>query len=885
MKYVFIFLICLFTSLQMASAESLVLINYKSHTELIQLVQNPNFTIHYSSDEFVIVSGTDFTKGENVLLDPNAWNNNSAYYIIWFYKGPESDYFNSMAAENDVLLKKEDFIILKANESKKVAPPIQGSVTRITQTVLKMPVQKFNSVKSTKITDPDIVSMINAVDTNIYLTNLQHLQDYGTRNAYTAQSVQAQNWLKSKFESFGYTTELFDFTMPSGPASDNVIATKPGIKYPNEYVVIGGHYDSYSYSGNAPGADDDGTGTCGVLEAARVMASYDFDRTIIFCCWSGEEYGLYGSGAWASWAQSQNMNILGYFNIDMCGYRYPGDPIHTDIIAPSSAQPLVDFYMDVCALYLPDFIVEMGSLSGGDSDHTSFNNNGYMGIFPFEDSQHYSPYIHTSNDVIGTSVNSLEMAMTFTQAAIASVASMANYLAPPQNLAAISGDDFIELSWDPLVDVDHYNIYRDGILLDATTDLFYVDENVVEYTTYVYYVTAVFTGTFEETSPSNTVTITLLPRMSFPFTDDFESGANYWTFEGPWGLSTNSYHSSSHSMTESPTGNYTNNLSIVSGLYTFSLAYTSEASISFWTKYNMETNYDYMYFEVSTNGTAWTTLDTYNGNQNSWVQKSYSLNSYLGEHSVSIRFRFYSDYSVIADGMYIDDFNINKTTELEIKAFLEGPYEGTTMNTALNSNNLLPLNQPFNTAPWNYSGTESVASIPNANIVDWVLIELRDANNPASSDAGSVIDRMAAFLLNNGSVVDLDGIGSLEFHQQLVQNMYVVLRHRNHLDIISSISPSETGGIYSYDFSLNASQAYGGSSAQKDLGSGVYGLLGGDGNADNVIDNADKTSIWQLISGKKGYDASDYNMDGQINNQDKNDVWFLNPGAECQLPE
>jgi len=53
---------------------------------------------------------------------------------------------------------------------------------------------------------------------------------------------------------------LFDFTMPSGPASDNVIATKVGTLYPEEYVIIGGHYDSYSYSGNAPGADDDATG-------------------------------------------------------------------------------------------------------------------------------------------------------------------------------------------------------------------------------------------------------------------------------------------------------------------------------------------------------------------------------------------------------------------------------------------------------------------------------------------------------------------------------------------------------------------------------------------------------------------------------------------------
>ena len=139
--------------------------------------------------------------------------------------------------------------------------------------------------------------MIGNVDTVLYLQNLQHLQDFGTRNAYSSQGVEAQNWIKKQYEDMGYEVSLFDFTMPNGPASDDVIAKKTGTKYPNEYVILGGHYDQYSYSGNAPGADDDGTGSCGVLEAARVMAGFDTDRTVLFCAWSGEEYGLYGSEA------------------------------------------------------------------------------------------------------------------------------------------------------------------------------------------------------------------------------------------------------------------------------------------------------------------------------------------------------------------------------------------------------------------------------------------------------------------------------------------------------------------------------------------------------------------------------------------------------------
>lgn len=94
------------------------------------------------------------------------------------------------------------------------------------------------------------------------------------------------------------------------------------------------------------------------------------------------------------------------------------------MIAPTSAAELVNFYKGVVAIYLPDFDVFDAQLSGGDSDHTSFNNNGYMGIFPFEDVPNYSPYIHTGQDLVGPSVNSPEMAETFIQANLASVVSL-----------------------------------------------------------------------------------------------------------------------------------------------------------------------------------------------------------------------------------------------------------------------------------------------------------------------------------------------------------------------------------------------------------------------------------------------------------------------------
>ena len=638
-------------------AGQLVLINYGDQKELKSHFAQSNLSIHYYTEEIVIATAPADYKGNFMVIEANGMKLGQSYYIAWFHKQKETQYISTIEADYDILLESDQYLIIRANEDEPVHPPHNGRISRISASKLQLTQKKFNYTKGSLMMDPEIEQMMEEVDTNIFLNNLQHLQDYGTRNAYEPESVEAQNWIKAQLESYGYSVELFDFTMPGGPASDNVIATKPGTVNPDEYVVIGAHYDSYSWSGSAPGADDNGTGTCGVMEVARVMADFDTDRTVIFCAWSGEEYGLYGSEAWANWAAGDEMNILGYFNIDMCGYRHPGDPIHTDMIAPSSAQPLVDFYTDVCAMYLPDFIVNAGNLTGGDSDHTSFNNAGYMGIFPFEDSQNYSPYIHTSGDVIGTSVNSLEMCMMFTQAMVANVATMANWLSPPQNLVAMPGDAVVELAWESIDEADSYNVYKNSepIPVANVTDPSFTDEDVENLTTYTYYVTAIYSGSGDESDPSNMVTVTPLPPMAFPFSDDFESGALYWNFEESWGLSTNQSYSPDHSMTESPVGNYPNDMEASTTLYSFSLENAVSAELSFFTKYDLETNYDYTWLEITTDGTNWTELDEFNGLQSTWTQMSYSLEDYLGEPFVSLRFRFYSDTYVTEDGMYIDD--------------------------------------------------------------------------------------------------------------------------------------------------------------------------------------------------------------------------------------
>jgi hypothetical protein len=223
--------------------------------------------------------------------------------------------------------------------------------------------------------------------------------------------------------------------------------------------------------------------------------------------------------------------------------------------------------------------------------------------------------------------------------------------------------------------------------------------------------------------------------------------------------------------------------------------------------------------------------------------------------------------------------------DLDLKVFLEGPFDNQMMNANLNAGNLLPVLQPFNTAPWNYSGIESVSSIPNENVVDWILVELIDTTG-SKAGKGNVLSQQAAFLLKNGRIAGLDG-SDVPFRtaiQNVPDNLFVILRHRNHLDIMSATALTESNGIYQYDFTTGAGQAFG-TGAQKEIAGGIYGMYSGDINGDGTVDNNNKSVNWQTEAGLSGYLSSDLNFDGEANNIDKDEFWIENQGKNCQIPE
>jgi PKD repeat protein len=225
---------------------------------------------------------------------------------------------------------------------------------------------------------------------------------------------------------------------------------------------------------------------------------------------------------------------------------------------------------------------------------------------------------------------------------------------------------------------------------------------------------------------------------------------------------------------------------------------------------------------------------------------------------------------------------ISPAFDLNLKVYLEGPFNGTDMSANLTGLPDFPLNQPYNTAPWNYTGTESVTSIP-ANVIDWVLVELRDATSAATATVATRIAHRAAFLLKNGSVVGVNGTSLLHFTNTISNQLFVAVYHRNHIPVISENALVKVGGAYTYDFTTAANQVHGGILGHKELTTGKWGMFAGDADGNGATGNTDKLA-WSNWAGDKIYHGGDINLDTQINNIDKDDYWYPNLGKVSQVP-
>jgi hypothetical protein len=255
---------------------------------------------------------------------------------------------------------------------------------------------------------PAVQQALNAVNADSLVWRLERLSgevpvDVGqgdtlilSRHKTRPGNAIAAQWIQQEFTRMGYAPAVEAF----GALGQNILAEKPGLVHPERKVIICGHYDSMPGGTTAPGADDDGSGSCAVLEAARVLAGLGFENTLVFALWDEEEQGLVGSAYHAAAAFGNDEEIAAVINMDAIAYDGDGDGlmrIHTRPVANSIA--IKDSALMVNTTYGLGLDIAVNNPGETYSDHASFWTQGYGAILVIEDfDDDPNPHYHTPSD-------------------------------------------------------------------------------------------------------------------------------------------------------------------------------------------------------------------------------------------------------------------------------------------------------------------------------------------------------------------------------------------------------------------------------------------------------------------------------------------------------
>jgi hypothetical protein len=346
------------------------------------------------------------------------------------------------------------------------------------------------------VADPAIAAALQQISAQRIQANIEKLVSFGTRLTLSAQDPAsiagghgigaAREWIKSEFERYskdcggcfevktdGFTEQATE-RIPKATEITNVYAVLKGTDTADakRIVLVTGHYDSRNsdtldVSGDAPGANDDGSGTAVSLECARVLSKMKFPATIIFLTVAGEEQGLNGSRHFAKMAKDQGWELEGVLNNDIVGGDRSAEQDHSVVRVFSEGVPTAATEQDIRRIrglggesdsgsrQLARYIADVGRaydagvkpmlvfrldryLRGG--DHYSFNQLGFSAvrITEFrEDFHHQHQNVRTEN---GVEYGDLPKFVNYDYVAhvarlnAATLASLASAPAPPANV-------------------------------------------------------------------------------------------------------------------------------------------------------------------------------------------------------------------------------------------------------------------------------------------------------------------------------------------------------------------------------------------------------------------------------------------------------------------
>ncbi len=389
----------------------------------------------------------------------------------------------------------------------------------------------------------EIVKMLKEVSAKRIEADIRKLVSFGTRNTLSEQDNPtrgvgaARDWLFDEFTKISkdcggcLDVQKQSFLQPKAnripePTTlTNVFAILKGTTNPDRIYVVSGHYDSMCSSPSdakcdAPGANDDASGTSASLELARVMSKRKFDATIVFMCVPGEEQGLLGAAYYAEQAKISKQNIEAMFTNDIIGgvttfknaanrqtVRVFSEGVPSDETEQqansrrgtggendSASRQLARFIKETADKYSPKFSVQMvyrrdRYLRGG--DHIPFLERGFTAVRiteTNEDYDHQHQNVRTENEKFyGDTPEFVDFDYVANVARVnlASLASLALAPARPKNAGMVTtrlGND-TEIKWDANTDSDiaSYEI----VWRDTTSAVWTNSLNIGNVTSYV----------------------------------------------------------------------------------------------------------------------------------------------------------------------------------------------------------------------------------------------------------------------------------------------------------------------------------------------------------------------------------------------------------------